>query len=138
MKRCSFDARSKGQPWPLPCDYEWQGQATTPVLPHLDDNFLDRLPNLHQLGGTCLWMGFQLTTLGPVVRTVVVIDVAEQKAALSLVDDQSNVAADANRPEVFILGLVEPVKAHSGVGRIELQVEGSRLDGLLLLAGKAG
>ena len=50
-------------------------------------------------------MGFQFTTLGPVVRLVVVIDIAEQKAALSLVNDQSNVAADANRPEVLSLDL---------------------------------
>lgn len=66
-----------------------------------------------------------------------VIDVAEQKAALSLVDNQSNVAADTNGPEVFILRFVELVKAHSRVSRVELQVKGSRLDGLLLLAGEA-
>ena len=82
-------------------------------------------------------MGFELTTLGPVVSPVVVIDVAKQKAALSLVDNQSNVAADTNGPEVFILGLVELVKAHTRVGRVELQVKGSRLDDLLLLAGEA-
>ena len=65
-------------------------------------------------------MGFQLTTLGPVVSPVVVIDVAEQKAALSLVDDQPDIAANTNGPEVLILRLVELVKTHSGVGRVEL------------------
>jgi len=63
-----------------------------------------------------------------------VIDVAEQKAALSLVDNQSNVAADANGPEVFILGLVEFVEAHPRVGGVELQVKSRRLNSFLLLA----
>ena len=66
------------------------------------------------------------------------IDVAEQKAALSLVDDQPNVTSGTNRPEVLVLGLVDLVQLHPGVDRIKLQVEGGRLGGLLLVAAQAG
>jgi hypothetical protein len=41
-----------------------------------DDDFLDRLANLHQLRGACLWMCFQLPPFCPAVGVVVVIDVA--------------------------------------------------------------
>ena len=57
----------------------------------------------------------------------------EQQTPIGLVDDQPDVAADANRPEVLVFGLFEFVKAHPGVRWIELQVERSRLDGLLLI-----
>jgi len=36
------------------------------------------------------------------------------------------------------LPLVELVKAHAGVGRVQLQVKGRRPDGFLLVAGKTG
>ena len=66
-----------------------------------------------------------------------VIDVAQQQAVLAPVDDEAQVAADAHRPEVFVLRLVEPVELHAGVGRVELEVEGGGLDGLLLVSGQA-
>ncbi len=66
-----------------------------------------------------------------------VIDVTEQQASLGLVDDQPDVAADANRPEVLVFGLFEFVKTHPGIRRIELQVERGRLDGLLLFASQS-
>ena len=51
-----------------------------------------RLPNLHELRGAGLRMRLQLAPLGPVVRLVVVIDVAQQQAARRPVDDQPDVA----------------------------------------------
>jgi hypothetical protein len=42
-----------------------------------------------------------------------------------------------HRPEIFVSDLSELVEAHAGLGRIELQVEGRGLDGLLLVAGQA-
>ena len=103
-----------------------------------DDDLLHRLADLDQLRRAGLGMRLQLAPLGPVVGLVVMIDVAEQQAASRLVDDQPDVAADPHRPEVLVLRLVELVEAHAGIGRVELQVEGRRLDGLLLVAGQAG
>ena len=67
-----------------------------------------------------------------------VIDVAEKQACVSPVDDQPDVAADTDRPEVLVLCLVELVELHARVGRVHLQVKGRGLDGLLLLAGQSG
>ena len=48
------------------------------------------------------------------------------------------VAAYLHRPDVFVLGLVELVEAHAGIGRVKLQVEHHRLDRLLLVADQTG
>ena len=50
---------------------------------------------------------------------------------------QIGIIAHPHRPEIVVLRLVELVKAHAGVGRVDLQVERRRLDRLLLLAGQA-
>ena len=52
--------------------------------------------------------------------------------------NDADVAARARRPEVFVFGLLNPVQAHAGVRRVQLEVEGCGFDGLLLVAGKAG
>ena len=62
------------------------------------------------------------------------VNVAKQQARCRLVDDQSDVAADAYRPEVLVLRLVELLEAHARVGLIQLQIKGRRLRGLLFLA----
>ena len=103
-----------------------------------DDDLLDALTHLHQLGSAGRGMDLQLAPLGPFVGLVVMIDIAEQHAARRLVDDQADIAADAHGPEVLVLGAVELVKAHAGAGRIELKVEGGGLDRLLLVAAEAG
>jgi hypothetical protein len=43
-----------------------------------------------------------------------------------------------DRPEVLILGLVDPMEAHARILRIDLEIKGCSLDELLLLAGEAG
>src|ERR1700722_17235797 len=78
-------------------------------------------------------MRFQFAALRPVIGAVVVSDVTEQKARIALVNNQSNVAVHPNRPEILVPRLVELVEAHSGTSRVELQVEGSRFDSLLLI-----
>ncbi len=83
-------------------------------------------------------MRLQLAAFGPVVGLVVVIDVAEQQAVSRLVDDQPDVAADADRPEVLVLRLVELVKLMPGLAGLSCKIERRRLDGLLLVAGQAG
>jgi hypothetical protein len=54
------------------------------------------------------------------------------------VNDQPDIAADPDRPEVFVLGLVELVELHAGIGRVHLQVKGRGLHGLLLVTGQSG
>jgi hypothetical protein len=54
------------------------------------------------------------------------------------VNDQPDVAIHPHRPELFVLRLVQLMETHAGIGRIELQVERRRLDGLLLLASEPG
>ncbi len=73
-----------------------------------------------------------------VIRLVVVADIAEQQGTLRLMNYQPDVAAHPNRPEVLVLGLLELVEAHAGIGRIELQVERRCLDGLLLVPCQSG
>lgn len=51
-------------------------------------------------------------------------------------DDQPDVGAHPHRPEVRILRLAQPMELHPRVSRIHLQIEGSRLHRLLLVAGE--
>ena len=81
-------------------------------------------------------MCLQLAAFGPLVGSVVMIDVAEQQAALRAMDDQPDVAADTHGPEVFVFGFVELVELHARIGRIKLQVERCRLHGFLLVTGE--
>ena len=53
-------------------------------------------------------------------------------------DYQPDVATHAHGPEIFIFHLVELVKAHAGIGGIDLQVESCCLYSLLLIAGQTG
>ena len=123
-----------GEQWWLGC-LSRRGQFRLHIDRH--DDLLDRLADFHELRGTGLGMGFQLAPLGPVVSLVVVIDVTEQQAALRLVNDEPEVAAHPHRPEVFVLRLVELVKAHPRTRGIHLQVKGRRLNSFLLVAGQA-
>jgi len=103
-----------------------------------DDDLAHGLPYLDKLRGAGLRVGLQLTSLGPAIRLVVMVDVAQQQAARGSVDDQANVAADAHRPEIPVLRLIEFVKAETRIGRIELEVERGGLNGLLLVACETG
>ena len=64
--------------------------------------------------------------------------VAEQQAGIGAVDNQTNVVADPDRPEVSITGLINPMKLQSGLRRIDLQIKGGGLYGLLLVASQFG
>jgi hypothetical protein len=68
----------------------------------------------------------------------VVIDVAQEQAAGGLVDDQPDVSVHPDGPEVLVLRPVQLVELHPRAGRVELEVEGGRLDRLLLLTGQPG
>src|SRR5688572_25488966 len=92
---------------------------------------------LHQLGSTGPRMGFQLATFGPAIRGIVMVDIAEEQAVGSFVNNETKVAAHAYRPEVLVLRSVQSVELHAGIGGIQLQVERCRLGKLLLVAGEA-
>lgn len=49
-------------------------------------------------------------------------------------NDQADIATYAHRPEILVLGTVQLVETHAWTRRIQLQVEGSRFNELLLFA----
>ena len=53
-------------------------------------------------------------------------------------NDQTNIAANSNRPEIFVFYLVELVETKSWTCRVQLQVERCGFDQLLFLAGESG
>jgi len=52
-------------------------------------------------------------------------------------NNKTNIAADAYRPEVLVFGPVEFVETHPRTGRIELQVECRCFNGFLLIPSQA-
>ncbi len=148
--------------WPLGRDLgeERRLGRSLSLLLHVDgnDDFLNRLANLHKLRGAGLRVRLQPAPLGPLVGLapsrqtkgsppcgrelvfnqlpVVVIDVAEQQAGVGPVNDEPDVAAHAHRPEAPVPRLVELVKAQPRTRRIYLQIERRRLHALLLVAGE--
>jgi len=83
-------------------------------------------------------MDLQSAPFGPGIGLVVVVDVAEQQAARLAMHDEPDVGGDAHRPEVPVSGPVQLVKAHAGVGRVDLQIEGGGFGRLLLVAVQPG
>ena len=67
-----------------------------------------------------------------------VIHVAQKEAGIGLVNNQPDIAANPNRPEVLVLGPINFVKLQTRVGGIHLQVESGGLHRLLLIDRKPG
>ena len=67
-----------------------------------------------------------------------VIHIAEEQTLRSPMNDQSDVASYANRPEALVFCLIEPMKLHTRSGWVHLEIEGRRFDEFLFLAGKSG
>jgi len=91
---------------------------------------------LDELRRSCPGMPLQSPALGPLVRRVVMIDVAEQEAGSGPMDNQSDVATDPNGPEVLVLRPVDLVQLQARMRRVHLQVERRGLHHLLLVAGQ--
>ena len=53
-------------------------------------------------------------------------------------NDYTQVAAGSDRPEVFVFCAINPMKVQPWIGRVQLQVKRSGLDGLLFIAGQFG
>src|SRR5215831_2319224 len=81
-------------------------------------------------------MRFQLATFRPRICAIVMIDIAEEKARVSPMDDKPYVGVHPDRPEPLVLCLVQFVEAETRRQRIHLEVECRRLDCLLLVAGQ--
>ena len=81
-------------------------------------------------------MPLQPPPLGPLIRGVVMVHVAEQEARRGPVDNQPDVAADPGRPEALVLRPLDLVQLQPRPGRVHLQVERGGLDRLLLVAGQ--
>jgi hypothetical protein len=77
-------------------------------------------------------MSLDPPALGPGIGGVVVIDIGHQKAVACLVDDQSDVAVDARRPEVGVFAFVDTMQLETVAGRVHLQIEDARLYRLLV------
>ena len=65
------------------------------------------------------------------------IDIGDEHRLAGLVDDQPHVAVDANRPEVRVLALVDPVELEPVARRVHLKVEHAPLHRLLVLTRQA-
>jgi hypothetical protein len=55
-------------------------------------------------------MGFDAPPLGPGIGLVVMVHIGEEQARRRLVHDDAQVAADAHRPEIRVLGAVDAVE----------------------------
>ena len=93
----------------------------------------DGFANLDDLRGAGLRMDFDLPPLGPIVRIVMMADVAEQQRAVGTMDDQAQIAAASHRPEARIFRAIELVELQARMLRIRLQIERGGLDGFLLV-----
>ena len=112
------------------------GQLPRDVARHLD--LADGFAHLDDLRGARARVALDHPALGPLVRSVVVVRVAEQQARVGPMHDQAQIAADARRPEVPVFALVDAVELRAGVCRVELQVEGRGLRRPLLVRGQPG
>jgi hypothetical protein len=79
-------------------------------------------------------VGFEPSPFSPRVGLVVVIDVAQQQASGSFVNDQADIGTHSHGPKILILGMVDLVKTHPRICRVNLQVERRRLGCLLFVA----
>ena len=70
-------------------------------------NLASSLADLDELRSARRRMPFQPPSFGPLVRRVVMVDVAEQEAGSGPVDDEPDVATDPHGPEVLVLRPVD-------------------------------
>ena len=67
-----------------------------------------------------------------------VVYVTQRQAVLHPMHDHSDVAADADRPEIRVSCLAKFVELQPRLSRIQLEVEGGDLHSLLLVTGQLG
>src|SRR5207244_3318235 len=79
----------------------------------------------------------ELAPLGPLVRLVVVVHVAEEEARFAPMNDQADVAAHAYGPKALVPRAINLVQLETRLRRTYLKVERRRLGGLLLIRSEA-
>ena len=99
---------------------------------------MDSLPNFDQLRCACLRVSLDFAAFRPLIRLVVMIDVAQQQASSGLVNDQTNVPTHADGPEVRIFRFRKFVKLQTRMTWIQLEIKRRSLYGLLLVARQSG
>ena len=105
---------------------------------HRGSNLFHPLAHLDDLDRAGRRMRLDPPPLGPGIGFVVMIDIGDEQAVFRLVHDQSQIAADAYRPEIRVLRLVDPVERQALAGGIDLQIDDRRLDRLRLRRGQSG
>ncbi|WP_231470912.1 hypothetical protein [Novosphingobium sp. CECT 9465] len=100
--------------------------------------FFNPLPNFYDLDRARRGMGFDASALGPGVGIVVMIDIGDQKARSRLVHDQPQIAADPYRPEIRVLGALDPVEGLPLAGRVDLKIDDAGFHQLGLLSWQPG
>ena len=83
-------------------------------------------------------MRLKFAALSPVISLVVMVHVAKQQTTLRLVDDDSNVTAYPDGPEILVFCFIEFVETIAGIGRVDLEIEDRGFDGFLFLARQSG
>ena len=81
-------------------------------------------------------MGFQFASLSPLIGIVVVIHVAQQQTFPGPMHNYSDIAANANRPEIPISGSIQLMELQSRLSWIQLQIKGRGLHSLLFITGQ--
>jgi hypothetical protein len=100
-------------------------------------DFFHALAHLDDLNGAGARMRLNAAAFRPRIRVVMVADIGDQQALAGFVDDQSNVAIDARRPEIEVLALVDAMQLQTVAGWVHLKIEDTRLHRLLVQAGQA-
>lgn len=100
-------------------------------------DLLNAFAHLDDLHGTRARMRFDAPPLGPGIGSVVVIDIGDKHAVARLMHDKADVAVDARRPKVGVLGIADPVHLEPVAGRVHLQIEDARLHRFLVKTGQA-
>ena len=96
------------------------------------------LADLDDLGRAGPGMPLDPPPLGPAIRGIVMVGVDQHDARGGAMHDQPDIPADPDGPEVPVSGAVNAVKRQPRRRRVQLQVEGGGLRGLLLVAGQLG
>ena len=94
------------------------------------------LADFDELRRTGLGMPLDPPPFRPSVRRVVMADIGEHDARCGPMHDQANVPIDPDGPEVLVPRPIQLVKRETRRRRVQLQVEGGGLGGLLLVAGQ--
>ena len=79
-------------------------------------------------------MRLQLPALRPLIRLVMMIDIAKEEAVRRPMNDQSDILTDTHRRKIRISRSVQFVELQAGMYGIELEIKGGGLYRLLFLS----